>query len=151
MNDIARTNPLAAAGADIFDLYPATIPTKIGPLRLVSATGDHAPDSQFAVLETVWGLPCDGLVYVDETERRGHHLVAVFHGDTDEDTAIAVCHDWKWGWFRLGAERIGAENASAAISRIVRMCIMRSDNGYAVPPANTIVGALARKGAEVAA
>ena len=138
MNDIAQSNPLAAAGADIFDLYPATIPTKIGTLRLVSATGAHAPDSPFNVLETVWGLPCDGLTYMDETERRGRHLVAVFHGETENNGAIAICHDWKWKWI--------AGVGHADVRTALRFCL----NGLpyeSAPPAGTIVGDLARKGA----
>ena len=142
MNDIARIpNPLAAPGADVFDLYPATIPTRIGTLRLVSATGAHAPDSQFTVLETVWGLPCDGLVYVDDTERRGRHLVAVFHGETEDRGAIAICHDWKWKWFPGGATLVVAA---------LRLCL-KGNHHESAPPAGTLIGDLARKGAEVAA
>lgn len=146
MNDIAQNNPLAAAGADIFDLYPTTINTKIGALRLVSATGDHAPESPFTVLETVWGLPCDGLVYLDDTERRGRHLVAVFHGEAEdggpkENGAIAICHDWKWKWYAGGGSDVTAA---------IRFCIQGGPYESA-PPAGTLVGDLARKGAEVAA
>lgn len=143
MNDIAQSNPLAPAGADIFDLHPTTIPTKIGILRLVSATGAHGPESPFNVLETVWGLPCDGLTYMDETDRRGRHLVAVFHGKTDDDGVIAVCHDWRWQWFPAGSSY-----------REVKATIQIAINGVRgdeSPRAGTIVGELARKGAEVAA
>ena len=148
MNDIAQSTPLAPAGADIFDLYPATIPTKIGTLRLVSATGAHGPESPFTVLETVWGIPCDGLVYMDETERRGRHLVAVFHGETEERTAIAFCHQWRWQWFSVETDT--GEDAREAIIGVVCACL-NGASGDATPPAGTLVGASARKGAEVAA
>lgn len=139
MNDIART--CGETLADLFDLYPATIPTKIGPLRLVSATGAHAPESQFSVLEAVWGLPCDGLVYEDETERRGRHLIAVFHGATDDNGVIAVCHDWRWQWY-----------PAASSHREVKITIQMAIGGVLGDPSprdGTIVGDLARKGAGV--
>lgn len=134
MNDIVRHQ---AAIADLFDIYPVTIDTRIGKLRLVSAAGDHASDSPFAQLEVVQGLPCDGLVYIDETDRRGRHLVAVFHGADDYgSTAIAVCRDWKWQWF-------GGNGKDVA--RIVTMCL-QGVQGEASPPAGTIVGDLALRG-----
>lgn len=137
MNDIAQIAPFAVIG-DVFDLYPATIIAKGSTLRLVSATGEHGPDSPFNVLEAVWGLPCDGLTYIDDTERSGRHLVAVFHGATEESTAVAICHDWRWKWF-----------AGTDIGAALRLCLKGLAYDSA-PPAGTIVGDLARKGAEVA-
>lgn len=131
MNDIAR-QPIA----DLFDIYPRTIATRIGELRLVSAHGGHTSDSPFAQLASAYGLPCDGLTYMDDTERKGCHLVAVFYGETEGQTAIAVCHDWKWQWY-VGE---GVEVAMA-----VRLCI-KGVRGEDAPPAGTTVGDLARKG-----
>lgn len=143
MNDIAQIDHAAPSqhrGAKIFDLYPATIATRIGTLRLVAASGKHDGDSPFTVLETVWGLPCDGLTYIDDTERRGRHLVAVFHGETEQTGAIAICDDWKWKWYAGGG---------TAVRSMLRLCL----NGLpyeSAPPAGTIVGDLARKDAWVA-
>jgi hypothetical protein len=84
----------------LIDLYPETIKTRRGTLRLVSARpGGADKDSQFNVLEVVHGRPCDGLVYEADDETRRRVLLAVFYGEHDDDTRIAIVRDWQWEWW----------------------------------------------------
>lgn len=145
MNEpIAQHSPLVAEDA-LTDLYPATINARGIVLRLVSATGKHDPESQFTVLETVYGLPCDGLVYEDDTDRHGRHLVAVFHGETAERTAIAVCHQWRWQWFAGDAYAHTHGDIINAIGRCMGSSAPMT--AHAEPPAGTLVGDYMRKAA----
>lgn len=118
------------------DCYPSSVSTRMGLLRLACVEDDHAPESQFATLEATIGLPCDGLVYHDGTERLGRHLVAVFHGRTLEETAIAICHNWRWQWYGGGL----------GVALTVALCI-RGVRGGAAPLVGTIAGDLGRAAA----